>query len=242
MPRRAWKPKLPFTRTACRSNFRREAVTEAESFGHAVSAAAKRGREDLRDMPLVTIDGEDARDFDDAVWCEAVRGGWRLIVAIADVASYVEPDSALDQEAQHRGTSVYFPNRVLPMLPEALSNGLCSLNPQVDRLCLCCEMKVDAQGKVTRARFFEGLMRSAARLTYTKVAAYLANPAAVTDPEVMRRGRTAQAICTQSSRRCTLHDRNAAHWISMRRNSRCDSVPTGALRRSSSSRATMRIG
>lgn len=164
------------------------AVAEAESFGHAVNAAAKRGREDLRDSPLVTIDGEDARDFDDAVFCEPVRGGWRLIVAIADVASYVTPGSALDQEAQHRGTSVYFPNRVLPMLPEALSNGLCSLNPNVDRLCLCCEMKVDAQGKVTRARFFEGLMRSAARFTYTKVAAYLANPEASSDPEVVAQG------------------------------------------------------
>lgn len=165
-----------------------QAVAEAEGFGHAVSAAAKRGREDLRESPLVTIDGEDARDFDDAVWCELVKGGWRLIVAIADVASYVAPGSALDQEAQHRGTSVYFPNRVLPMLPEALSNGLCSLNPNVDRLCLCCEMKIDAQGKVTRARFFEGLMRSAARLTYTKVAAYLANPGATSDPEVAAQG------------------------------------------------------
>lgn len=160
------------------------AITEAEGYGGAVSAAAKRGREDLRNLPLVTIDGEDARDFDDAVWCESVRGGWRLIVAIADVASYVVPGSALDQEAQHRGTSVYFPNRVIPMLPEALSNGLCSINPGVDRLCLCSEMKVDAKGKVTRARFFEGLMRSKARLTYTKVAAYLANPAAANEPEV----------------------------------------------------------
>lgn len=168
--------------------FPAQAVAEAEGFGHAVSATAKRGREDLRDSPLVTIDGEDARDFDDAVWCEEVRGGWRLIVAIADVASYVAPESALDQEARHRGTSVYFPNRVLPMLPEALSNGLCSLNPNVDRLCLCCEMKVDSQGKVTRARFFEGLMRSAARFTYTKVAAYLANPGATSDPEVAAQG------------------------------------------------------
>jgi len=161
-----------------------EAVLEAEAFGAAVSATAKRGREDLREMPLVTIDGEDARDFDDAVWCEPVKGGWRLIVAIADVASYVEPGSALDGEAQHRGTSVYFPNRVLPMLPEALSNGLCSLNPAVDRLCLCCEMRVDTDGNVSRSRFFEGLMRSAARLTYTKVAAYLANPAAMQDEQV----------------------------------------------------------
>jgi ribonuclease R len=160
------------------------AVAEAEAFGSAVSAAAKRGREDLRELPLVTIDGEDARDFDDAVFCEKTRGGWRLIVAIADVASYVEPGTALDQEAQHRGTSVYFPNRVIPMLPEALSNGLCSLNPAVDRLCLCCEMRVDPEGKVSRPRFFEGLMRSAARLTYTKVAAYLANPALSNEPEV----------------------------------------------------------
>jgi ribonuclease R len=164
--------------------FPHAAVAEAEAFGGSVSPAAKRGREDLRELPLVTIDGEDARDFDDAVWCEAVRGGWRVIVAIADVASYVVPGSALDQEAQHRGTSVYFPNRVIPMLPEALSNGLCSINPGVDRLCLACEMKVDAQGKVTRSRFFEGLMRSRARLTYTKVAAYLANPAAANEPEV----------------------------------------------------------
>jgi ribonuclease R len=162
-----------------------EAIKEAESFGHAVSAAAKRGREDIRDLPLVTIDGEDARDFDDAVWCEPTRGGWRLIVAIADVASYVEKDSALDLEAQHRGTSVYFPNRVLPMLPEALSNGLCSLNPEVDRLCLACEMKVDAHGKITRARFFEGVMRSSARLTYTKVAAFLANPTAPHEPQIL---------------------------------------------------------
>lgn len=165
-----------------------KAVKEAESFGASVSAAAKRGREDLRELPLVTIDGEDARDFDDAVFCEKLRGSWRLIVAIADVATYVEPGSALDQEAQHRGTSVYFPNRVIPMLPEALSNGLCSLNPRVDRLCLCCEMRVDAKGTVTRPRFFEGVMRSAARLTYTKVAAYLANPALGHDADVMSVG------------------------------------------------------
>jgi ribonuclease R len=165
------------------------AVREAERFGPAVNAAAKRGREDLRELPLVTIDGEDARDFDDAVWCERVRGGgWRLIVAIADVGTYVALGSALDQEAQHRGTSVYFPNQVLPMLPEALSNGLCSLNPAVDRLTLACEMRVSTRGKVTRARFFEAVMRSAARLTYTRVAAYLANPAATADAEVVARG------------------------------------------------------
>ncbi|HKQ81224.1 MAG TPA: ribonuclease R [Steroidobacteraceae bacterium] len=156
-----------------------DAVREAEAYGESVSAAAKRNREDIRELQLVTIDGEDARDFDDAVWCERVRGGWRLIVAIADVAHYVEPGAALDREALHRATSVYFPNRVLPMLPEALSNGLCSLRPEVDRLCLACEMRVNEEGKVTKARFFEGVMRSAARLTYTEVAAYLTNPGAL---------------------------------------------------------------
>ena len=172
-----------------------EVIAEAEAFGSSVPAAAKRGREDLRELPLVTIDGEDARDFDDAVYCEPLRGGsWRLLVAIADVASYVAPNAALDREAQLRGTSVYFPNRVLPMLPEALSNGLCSLNPHVDRLCMVCEMRVNAEGKVTRAQFFEGLMRSAARLTYTKVAAYLANPAAVHDAEVTGLGTQLQNL------------------------------------------------
>lgn len=157
-----------------------DAVHEAERYGEAVSAAAKRNREDIRELQLVTIDGEDARDFDDAVWCEPTRGGgWRLIVAIADVAHYVEPGTALDREALLRATSVYFPNRVLPMLPEALSNGLCSLRPEVDRLCLACEMRVNEEGKVTRTRFFEGVMRSAARLTYTEVAAFLTNPGAL---------------------------------------------------------------
>jgi ribonuclease R len=130
--------------------------------------------EDLRGLPLVTIDGADSRDFDDAVFAEPVRGGWRLIVAIADVSHYVRSGSALDAEAQQRATSVYFPNRVVPMLPEALSNGLCSLNPDVDRLCLACEMKVNTEGEVTRARFLEGIMRSQARLTYDEVAAIVA--------------------------------------------------------------------
>jgi ribonuclease R len=133
-----------------------------------VTAAAKGDREDLRSLPLVTIDGADAKDFDDAVYCEPQRDGWRLIVAIADVAHYVRPDTALDREARARGTSVYFPDRVLPMLPEALSNGLCSLNPSVDRLCLCCEMHVSRRGEVTQSRFLEAVMRSAARLTYTE--------------------------------------------------------------------------
>ncbi len=130
----------------------------------------KRDRLDMRDKPLVTIDGLDAKDFDDAVYCERRRGGWRLFVAIADVAHYVQPSSALDDEAQQRGTSVYFPGRVVPMLPEALSNGLCSLNPDVDRLCMICEMTVDAKGKIVRSKFHNGLMRSHARLTYDQVA------------------------------------------------------------------------
>jgi ribonuclease R len=131
-----------------------------------VPKSAKSDREDLRDTPLVTIDGADAKDFDDAVYCERHGEGWRLIVAIADVSHYVVPDSAIDREARVRGTSVYFPDRVVPMLPEKLSNGLCSLNPKVDRLCFVCEMNVTQSGKVTRSRFYEAVMRSAARLTY----------------------------------------------------------------------------
>jgi ribonuclease R len=141
--------------------------------GEDVPENAKQGREDLRQLPLVTIDGADARDFDDAVFCEPVAAGWRLIVAIADVAHYVERATALDDEARNRGTSVYFTRRVLPMLPEVLSNGLCSLKPKVDRLCMACEMRIGRDGKISRARFFEGVMRSHARLTYEEVAAML---------------------------------------------------------------------
>ncbi len=127
-------------------------------------------RVDLRDVPLVTIDGEDARDFDDAVFCERYGQGWRLLVAIADVSHYVQPDSALDKEAYERGTSVYFPDRVIPMLPEVLSNGLCSLKPNVDRLCMVCELFFTAQGGVRKYRFFDAVMHSHARLTYDEVA------------------------------------------------------------------------
>jgi ribonuclease R len=138
-----------------------------------VAEADKQGRVDLRDLPLVTIDGADARDFDDAVYCEPKPKGWRLLVCIADVSHYVKPGSALDQEARIRGNSVYFPDRVIPMLPEVLSNGLCSINPQVDRLCMTCELYVSTQGKVTRSRFFAAVMRSHARLIYDDVAAML---------------------------------------------------------------------
>jgi ribonuclease R len=146
---------------------------EVRRLGKDVPAEAKRGREDLRPLPLLTIDGADARDFDDAVFCEPTAAGWRLYVAIADVAHYVERGSPLDEEARSRGTSVYFTRRVLPMLPEVLSNGLCSLNPKVDRLCMVCEMRVGRDGKVSRARFFQGVMRSQVRLTYEEVAAML---------------------------------------------------------------------
>ena len=147
---------------------------EIAGWGEEIPDEARAGREDIRELPLVTIDGEDARDFDDAVYCEPTPKGWKLYVAIADVSAYVEPETALDAEAQKRGTSVYFPNRVIPMLPEVLSNGLCSLNPHTDRLCMVCEMFIDRDGNLQKSRFFQGLMNSHARLTYTEVAAILA--------------------------------------------------------------------
>lgn len=126
-------------------------------------------RRDIRKLPLVTIDGEDARDFDDAVFCEQDEKGFRLIVAIADVSHYVRPGTPLDEQAHLRATSVYFPGFVVPMLPEVLSNGICSLNPDVDRLCMVCDMRVDFDGEVTRSRFYRAVMRSHARLTYNLV-------------------------------------------------------------------------
>ncbi|WGE67093.1 ribonuclease R [Actinobacillus equuli subsp. haemolyticus] len=142
---------------------------QIRQFNEEVPEEAKLGRVDLRDLPLVTIDGESARDFDDAVFARKEGDGWRLWVAIADVSYYVRPKTALDLEAANRGNSVYFPNRVIPMLPEILSNGLCSLNPQVDRLCLVAEMTVSKKGELTGYKFYEAVMNSHARLTYTKV-------------------------------------------------------------------------
>ncbi len=143
---------------------------QVDKLDEAVPEDAKQGRIDLRQLPLVTIDGEDARDFDDAVFCEPLDdGGWQLWVAIADVSHYVRPGTALDDEAQNRGNSVYFPAQVIPMLPEVLSNGLCSLNPEVDRLCMVCEMTISPQGKLEDYQFYEAVMNSHARLTYTKV-------------------------------------------------------------------------
>jgi len=147
-----------------------EISEESDQFGYEVPEDAKQGRVDLRNTPLVTIDGEDAKDFDDAVYCEREGNNWRLLVAIADVSHYVRLGMAIDKEATERGTSVYFPGKVIPMLPEILSNGLCSLNPHVDRLCMVCEVRVGPRGKLLSYQFMEGVMHSAARLTYTKMA------------------------------------------------------------------------
>ncbi len=155
--------------------FPTEVVKAAKKFKPTVLKKDINGREDIRHLPLVTIDGETARDFDDAVYCEPSGKGWKLYVAIADVSHYVQPGDALDREAYERGNSVYFPRRVIPMLPEELSNGLCSLNPEVDRLCMVCEMNVGTTGKIKNYRFYPAVMWSHARLTYNKVAAMLAD-------------------------------------------------------------------
>jgi ribonuclease R len=148
-------------------------VLAAEGVPDHVRPEDAAGRRDLRVLPLVTIDGEDARDFDDAVHVSRAGNGFRLVVAIADVAHYVKPGGALDREALRRATSVYFPSTVLPMLPERLSNGICSLNPDVDRLCMVCDLALDSEGRPRDAEIYEAVMRSHARLTYTKVAAAL---------------------------------------------------------------------
>jgi len=154
--------------------FSPEVIAEVSGIADEVEESAKAPRVDLRDLPLVTIDGEDARDFDDAVYCRpnAARG-WTLWVAIADVSYYVRNKTALDDEAIARGNSVYFPSQVIPMLPEKLSNGLCSLNPDVDRLCMVCEMTISAAGELSDAKFYPSVMRSKARFTYSKVATIL---------------------------------------------------------------------
>jgi ribonuclease R len=157
-------------------------LAEVSHYGDTVPDDARQGRWDLREIPLVTIDGITARDFDDAVYCEQRGANWRLLVAIADVSWYVRPGTALDQEARKRGNSVYFPDRAIPMLPEVLSNGLCSLNPAVDRLCMVCEMAFNAEGRMIRSRFAEAVMRSQARLTYDTAAAIVADR----DPHVRK--------------------------------------------------------
>ena len=159
--------------------FSESAKKAAAKLPSEVRAADLEERVDLRDIPMVTIDGEDARDFDDAVYCEPVKigrnNGYRLIVAIADVSHYVKPNDSLDADALLRSTSVYFPRRVIPMLPEKLSNGLCSLNPDVDRLTLVCDLVITQQGDITAYQFYPAVIHSAARFTYTEVAAILGN-------------------------------------------------------------------
>jgi ribonuclease R len=170
----------------------------------------KKHRVDLTDIPLVTIDGEDARDFDDAVYCEPAkvgRGkGWRLLVAIADVSHYVETGSAIDVDAYDRATSVYFPRRVIPMLPEKLSNGLCSLNPEVERLCMVCDMLITASGEIQAYQFYPAVMWSHARFTYTEVAAILAN---TRGPEALRhKDRVADLLNLHDVYRALIKSRN----------------------------------
>ena len=142
---------------------------EAAAIPDSVTRKDRKNRRDIRDLPLVTIDGASAKDFDDAVFCEPTDDGFRLLVAIADVSHYVTPGSALDTEAVERGTSAYFPGRVVPMLPTVLSNGICSLNPKVDRLCLVCDMHITADGKTRSSQFYPAVMHSHARLTYNQV-------------------------------------------------------------------------
>jgi ribonuclease R len=174
-------------------------LAQAKGLPDKVRPQDKKDRVDLTDVPLVTIDGEDARDFDDAVYCEPAkvgRGkGWRLLVAIADVSNYVENGSAIDIDAYDRATSVYFPRRVIPMLPEKLSNGLCSLNPDVERLCMVCDMLVTAKGDVHAYQFYPAVMFSHARFTYTEVAAILSN---TKGPEAAKRKARVQDLLNLS--------------------------------------------
>jgi ribonuclease R len=164
------KHDLPF-------EFSKAALDENRALPDRIRKADLAGREDLRGLPLVTIDGETARDFDDAVYCERKGRGWRLVVAIADVSHYVRPGMALDAEAMERGNSIYFPRRVIPMLPEKLSNGICSLNPDVDRLAMVCDMEIGAGGAIGRYRFYRAVFRSQARLTYNEVWSWLSGEA-----------------------------------------------------------------
>jgi len=178
------------------TSFPAEVHREVAQASYEISAAEIATREDLRDLPIVTIDGENARDFDDAVYVRRTERGYELIVSIADVAYYVRPETALDQEAYARATSVYFPDRAIPMLPEALSNGICSLNPNEDRLTKSAAIEFNAKGEVVRSRFFNSIIRSHERMTYTNVRRILVDkdeeclaryPRAWNAPEVRRR-------------------------------------------------------
>ena len=155
--------------------FNQACMAQATKIPDHVKADERKNRKDLRDLPLITIDGETARDFDDAVYAEKIGRNYRLVVAIADVSHYVHPDDAIDQDAQERATSVYFPRRVIPMLPENLSNGICSLNPNVDRLCMVCDMVITYAGNIKSYEFYPAVMRSHARLTYTQAWDWISN-------------------------------------------------------------------
>ena len=170
------KHALPF-------EFGKEVVRQAQRLPAEVRPADRKNREDLTALPLVTIDGETAKDFDDAVYCERKGRNYRLVVAIADVAHYVREGDAIDKEARERGTSVYFPRRVIPMLPEELSNELCSLKPKVDRLCMVCDMDITPQGAIKAYRFYPAVMHSRARLTYTEAWSWLSDPTAAISKE-----------------------------------------------------------
>ncbi|MFO1312026.1 MAG: ribonuclease R [Burkholderiales bacterium] len=170
------KHALPF-------EFGKDAQRQAKRLPAEVRPADHKGREDLTGLPLVTIDGETAKDFDDAVYCEKKGRNYRLVVAIADVAHYVREGDAIDKEARERGTSVYFPRRVIPMLPEELSNELCSLKPRVDRLCMVCDMEIAPSGAIRSYRFYPAVMHSRARLTYTQVWTWLSDPASAKSAE-----------------------------------------------------------
>ena len=162
--------------------FSAEAQRQAKRLPTEVRPADRKDRVDLTGLPLVTIDGETAKDFDDAVYCERKGKNFRLVVAIADVSHYVRDGDAIDADARERGTSVYFPRRVIPMLPEELSNELCSLKPDVDRLCMVCDMEVTAHGAIKASRFYPAVMHSRARLTYTQVWDWLDDPAKAVTP------------------------------------------------------------
>ncbi len=174
---------IALSKHALPHEFSATAKRQAARLPSEVRPADRAGRLDLTALPLVTIDGETARDFDDAVYCERSGKGFRLVVAIADVSHYVRDGDALDRDARERGTSVYFPRRVIPMLPEALSNELCSLKPDVDRLCMACELTIDGRGNITHYRFVPAVMHSRARLTYTQVWSWLSGSGEARPPE-----------------------------------------------------------
>jgi len=216
--------------------FPAEVRRAAADLGAEVRAADKAGRVDLRELPLVTIDGADARDFDDAVYAEPVAGGWRLLVAIADVSHYVRPGEPLDEEAARRGTSAYFPDRVVPMLPEQLSNELCSLKPDVERLCMVCDMRISAAGEVRESRFHRGLMRSRQRLVYEDVQAAHDGHAEARRRLQCRARSTTSTGCTPAWRG---HASGAVRWSWNCRRRRSRSAMTGASSESACASATM---